>query len=64
MKNNQLQTFIDPSWTFPDKMKIEVATVIKKYFEKYGNDLSKKILEEKMKEIKSVFISFGYPWED
>lgn len=64
MNNNELQTFIDPSWTFPVKMKTELAKIIKKYFEKYGNDLSKKILEEKMKEIKSVFISFDYPWED
>ncbi|WP_026804706.1 hypothetical protein [Aliarcobacter lanthieri] len=59
-----IKDFIDPAWTFPENMKIELAKVLKKYFDNYGNDLSKDIKQERGKELKAVFFHFNYPWED
>lgn len=59
-----IKDFIDPKWTFPEDMKIELAKINKKYFNEYGNDLEKDIKHRKMEEIKNIFISFDYPWEE
>lgn len=59
-----IKDFIDPNWTFPEDMKNELAKINKKYFDDYGNDLEKDIKYKKLEEIKKIFISFDYPWEE
>lgn len=60
----ELDSFIDPDWTFPEPMCIELGKLIKKYFDLYGNDLPKDVFLKKMSEAKEIFNSFDYPWED
>lgn len=59
-----IKDFIDSNWTFPEDMKNELAKINKKYFDDYGNDLEKDIKHKKLEEIKKIFISFDYPWEE